>query len=428
VTRVSAALALVLLLAAGTASAQVATATQPAPAAPERIAEIRVHGNHTTPEAEVLKALGLAVGQTVDDVALEAAASRLRKSGLFERVEIRKRSRSLEPGGDVALVVVVQERPLPDAAMSGPAALKPFRRLWNSGMLMPILRYDDGYGFTYGARISAVDWPTRGNRFSAPLSWGGTKRAALEYERTLSKGPFDRIFAAASASRRTNPFYEIDEEREEVTVEASKRLTRHVSAAGRVGYANVAFGAIEERTLAYGANLSLDTSMDPVFPRNAVVASAGWERLDPDVSAAVDRFDAGARGYLGLVGQSVLAIGVQYAGASGTQPDYARYLLGGIDTLRGYAAGSFAGDNLLAGSIELRIPLTSPMGLAKAGVRFFADAGTVWDHGQEWSASSFKTGVGVGGFLVASLFQASLDVGFREGGDVRVHFAAGVSF
>jgi outer membrane protein assembly factor BamA len=295
-------------------------------------------------------------------------------------------------------------------------------------MLLPILRFDDGYGFTYGARVSAVDWPARGNRFSAPLTWGGTKRAALEYERTLSAGPFDRIFAAASASRRTNPFYDIDEEREEAAVDVSRRLARHVRAAGHVGYAAVTFGAADEHTLTYGAGLTFDTRMDPVFPRNAVFASAGWERLDPDVSVAVNRFDAEARGYLGVFGPSVLALSVQFAGADGVQPDYARPLLGGADTLRGYEAGSFAGDNRLSGSIELRIPLTSPMGIAKAGIRVFVDAGSVWDHGQTVSASAFKTGGGVGGFVVASLFQMSLDVAAREGGDVRVHFTAGVSF
>ena len=210
-TRLAAALALALLALAGTAAAQ----SEPAQAG--RLAEIRIHGNHTTPDDDVLKILGLTIGQMVEDAAIEAAAERLRKSGLFEQVEVRKRYRSLEPGGDIALVVVVQEFPLPDAAIPGPAILKPIKRLWNSGMFLPILRYDDGYGFTYGARISAVDWPARGNRFSVPLSWGGTKRAALEYERTRSTGPFDRIFATASVSRRTNPFYEIDEEREEVS-------------------------------------------------------------------------------------------------------------------------------------------------------------------------------------------------------------------
>jgi outer membrane protein assembly factor BamA len=328
----------------------------------------------------------------------------------------------------VSLVVVVQEFPLPEGALPGPAVLRPIQRLWNSGMFMPILRYDDGYGFTYGARISAVDWPRRGSRLSAPLTWGGTKRAALEYERTLAQGPFDRVLVAGSVSERTNPFYELDEHREEVTVEGSKQLARYLRAAVHAGYADVGFGTLQDWTVAYGADLSFDTRMDPVFPRNAVFASAGWERLDPTVTAPVNRFKAEARAYVGVVGQSVLSLRVRYAGADGAQPDYARNLLGGTGSLRGYRAGSFAGDNLLGASVELRIPITSPMGIAKAGVTVFADTGSVWDHGQKPSDSSYRTGFGAGGFLVASLFQMSLDVGFREGGDVRVHFAMGVSF
>ena len=420
--RPAAALAVALIVFAGAAAAQ--SAATPA----EVLAEIRIHGNHTTPDEEVLRVLGLAIGQPIDDAAIEAAAGRLKKSGRFAHVEIRKRHRSLEPGGDVSLIIVVQEFPMPEGAIPGPAILRPIQRLWNSGMFMPILRYDDGYGFTYGARISAVDWPGRGSRVSVPLSWGGTKRAALEYERTVSRGPFDRIFVVGSVSERTNPFYELDENRQEATVEASKQVVRRLRAAGHVGYADVGFGTSQDWTVTYGVDLSFDTRLDPAFPRNAVYVSAGWERLDPAVSAPVNRFNAEARAYAGLVGQSVLSFRVQYAGADGPQPDYARNLLGGARSLRGYRAGSFSGDNLLAASVELRIPLTSAMGLARAGVTVFADTGTVWDHGLKLSDSGFKSGIGAGGFLVASLFQMTLDVGFREGGDVRVHFATGVSF
>jgi outer membrane protein assembly factor BamA len=426
-TRPAAALALALLTLSATAAGQ--TATLPSAAGQvETLAEIRIHGNHTTPDDEVLQAMGLTIGQPLDDAAVQAAAGRLRKTGRFVQVEIRKRYRSLEPGGDVSLIVVVQEQPVPDQALAGPAILKPFERLWNSGMFMPVLRYDDGYGFTYGARISAVDWPRRGSRLSAPLTWGGTKRAALEYERTMSVGPFDRIFVAGSVSRRTNPFYELDEDRQEVTVEASKQVVRHLRAGGHAGYADVGFGTLKDWTVTYGADVSFDTRMDPVFPRNAVFASAGWERLDPTRTAPVNRFKAEVRAYRGLIGQSVLAVRVQYAGADATQPDYARNLLGGAANLRGYGAGSFAGDNLVAGSAELRIPITSPKGILRAGITVFADTGTVWDHGQALSGCCFQTGAGVGGFLVASLLQVSLDVGFRQGGEAAVHFTAGLHF
>jgi outer membrane protein assembly factor BamA len=401
-------------------------ALQP-PTAAERLAEVRIHGNHTTPDAEVLRIAGLSVGEPLAASAIDAARERLVKSGRFESVEIRKRYRSLEPGGDVALIVVVQEHPVPDEG-PGTGAARPFRRLFASGMFLPILDYADGYGFTYGARFSFVDLLGRDSRISVPLSWGGTRRAAVEVERTFRRGPFDRIFGAAAISERTNPFYELDERRDEGRVEVSRQLARGLRAAGRAGYGAVTFGALEEHATTVGADLSYDTRLDPVFPRNAVYAAVGWERLAPSVSPSVNRFRAEARAYWGLVGQSVLSFRVQYLGADGVQPDYARYLLGGASTLRGYRAGSFAGDSLLGASVEVRIPLSSPMGIAKAGVTLFGDVGTTWNHGERVADARFRCGEGAGFFLLASLFQLNVDVGFREGWGTRVHFTTGLQF
>ena len=60
-------------------------------------------------------------------------------------------------------------------------------------MFLPILNYADGYGFTYGGRISAQGMLGMGERLSVPLTWGGTRRAALEFERTFKSGPLTRI-------------------------------------------------------------------------------------------------------------------------------------------------------------------------------------------------------------------------------------------
>jgi outer membrane protein assembly factor BamA len=406
-------------------TAQQAEAAQ---AAPEVLAEVRVHGNYATPDAEVLRLAGLTIGQPIDAGAIEAATRRLKESGRFEEVEIRKRYRSLEPGSDVALVIVVREHPIPEKAMEGPAIARPFRRLWASQMVLPILSYTDGYGFTYGARLSFVDLVGRGSRISVPLSWGGTRRAAVEITRPLFAGPFDELSGGVSVSGRTNPFYELDENREDAWIGASRRLTDHLRAGGRFGVGHVRFGEIDEDVVGYGANATFDTRRDPVFPRNAVFASAGWERLQPSRSASVNRFEADVRGYRGLVGQSVLSVRVQYEGADGPQPLYARYLLGGASSLRGYRAGSFSGDNLLGATAELRVPLNSPMSFARIGVTLFADTGTVWDSGARLSDARFRTGGGAGVFLLASLFQVNLDVGFREGGGARMHFTTGLQF
>lgn len=401
----------------------------PAVAQSQTLVEVRVHGNHTTPDAEVLAIAGLKVGQPLSAADIEAARRRLHDSGRFDDVEIRSRSRSMSETADVALIVIVREHPVPEAELATtPAPLRPFRRLFASGMFLPILDYTDGYGFTYGGRFTFADALGRGGRLSVPLSWGGTKRAALEADRTLRRGPVDRITASASLSRRTNPFFEQDEDRRELAAGASRRIGRVLVLSGKAGVANVTFAGAKERLGWYGADVAVDTRQDPVFPRNAVYATAGWTALRPSVSARANQYRADLRGYLAVVGQSVLSVRGLYLGADGRLPGYERYLLGGASSVRGYRAGSYAGDNLMAGSIELRVPVTSPMGISRAGFTVFGDLGTAWDHGTRFADARVRRGVGGGVFLLASLFQVGLDVGVRQGGGVRAHFSTGLQF
>ena len=74
---------------------------------------------------------------------------------------------------EVALVLVVHERPGISATGEPPSALRRFR---NRLMFFPILKYDDGYGWTYGGQTAIVDALGKGTRVSFPLSWGGTRR------------------------------------------------------------------------------------------------------------------------------------------------------------------------------------------------------------------------------------------------------------
>ncbi len=77
----------------------------------EVIAEIRIHGNAYVRDEEVIKLAGIAVGQPLPADGLRTIEQRLKASGHFETVEIRKRYRSLESTTDVALVLLVHERP-----------------------------------------------------------------------------------------------------------------------------------------------------------------------------------------------------------------------------------------------------------------------------------------------------------------------------
>ena len=392
---------------------------------PPTINDIRVHGNYSTPDSEVVRLAGLTLGQALEPTSLDLARARLQRSGRFVAVEIRKRYRSLDDETDVAVVIIVQEYPVPDAA---PSPLRPLRRTFRSAMFMPVLNFTDGYGLTYGGRVSFVDGLGKSTRLSVPLTWGGTKRAAAEFRKTMAKGPVETIDATVSISRRTNPHYEMDDDRHDVLVGAARKIAGPLRAEGHVGVTAVTFGDADDRFVVYGGGLALDTRADPVFPRNAVFATAGWERLDFRRRMPVTRLRLEARGYLGLIGQAVLSIRAQFARADRPLPPYERFLLGGADSLRGYRAGTFAGDTLAAASAEIRVPLDSPLSFARMGLDGFVDVGTAFDRGTRLPNASFHPGFGGGAFMIASIFQINADVAVRRGGGVRLHVMSGFRF
>src|SRR5690606_7485040 len=106
------------------------------------VAEVRIHGNHTTPDADVLRIAQLAEGQAADTPALDAARRRLEQSGLFESVEILTRYRSLADTGNVAVVILVTERALVTVTDAGIVRTPgPLARLRRNTMFLPILRH-----------------------------------------------------------------------------------------------------------------------------------------------------------------------------------------------------------------------------------------------------------------------------------------------
>ena len=140
----------------------------------ETITEVRVHGNATLSDEAVIQLAGVTLGSPVDASGMAAIEKRLRDSGRFDEVQVRKRYRTLAMD-EVSLLLVVHERPGITASGAPPGIA---RRIRNRLMFFPIFHYDDGYGWTYGARTSLVNVAGKGTRLSVPLSWGGTRRAA----------------------------------------------------------------------------------------------------------------------------------------------------------------------------------------------------------------------------------------------------------
>ena len=428
-----------LLLALGCAIAVPAVqdalpSASPAAPAAERLVDVLVHGNHTTPDADVIAIAGLTIGAPLAPDAMAAATKRLESADRFEAVEIRKRYRSIEHADEVVLVILIDERPHP-MEVPGPPVTKPFRTLRDGLMFLPLVSYTDGYGLSYGAQFSFADVLGKRSRIGVPLTWGAERRVAVELERKFQHGPVSRLEGGTGIIRREHPFYDVPDRRGEVWARAERALPLALRVGGGVRLSDIAFGGestpafdLDDRLLASGVDLTLDTRADPTFPRNAVYARAAWEHLDFEAQPARNRTTLEGRGFVGLFGSSVLALRATHGRADGALPPYEQWLLGGPSSVRGFSTGSEVGDRIVSGSIELRLPFSSPLRVAKTGVAVFLDRGAVWNDGQRLADADWKQGYGAGVFAIATVFQLRLDVAHGQGRGTRVHFSAGLSF
>ena len=210
---------------------------------------------------------------------------------------------------------------------------------------------------------------------------------------------------------------------------ADRRLVGPLGVAARAEWSDVGFGAIAETAATYRVGVELDTRRNAGFPRDAILAHAGWQWLDrAGGNGVVTQPQADVRGFVGLWGQTVLGLRARYQGASGPLPAYARPLLGGAATVRGHRFGHRAGDRLAAASAELRFPVSSPLSSGRVGVRLFFDTGVVYAAGDDIYRTRFSQGAGAGVFLNAAFVNLQVDLAHDLDGGLRLHFGTGVSF
>ena len=410
----------VLLALSGVAAAQVV----PVPAGTPPIAEIRVHGNHSTPDAEVIAASGLAVGLSADDEALRAAAERLRASGRFQSATLQRRGRSIDDPADIMVVILIEELPGTSPDLPAPGWLK---RTTAGVMWLPVLSYTEGYGVTFGLRIAVEDVLGPKSRISAPLTWGGERKAGLTLERSFERGPLTRVLGGFSIRQTEHPAFDLDERRVGGDARAERALTSwlRIGALGRLE--DVRFDGTTSRVGIYGGDVTVDTRLDPAFPRNAVWVAAGVEGVDVE-SVTRARYRLDANGALGLFRGSALSARVFQVSADGPLPPFEQAWVGGASSLRGFPAGARVDDNAAGASATLAYPLGSPLNWARIGVRAFVDWAAVYPAGTSWQDASYDRGAGGGVFANVAAFTLSLDVARSDDGNTRVHFRMGTRF
>ena len=431
--------AAIVALAFGAASAQeptrpdISTARESLPAA-ETVVEIRVHGNLSLPDAEVIDLAGVAVGDAAGPDLAEAVRKRLQASGRFETIEVRRLYRSLTATDRVALVIVVRERP--GARFSNPV-VRALAGLGRRLMVAPLIEHEEGYGVAYGALTSVVDGLGSGRRLSVPATWGGHKRIALEMDAPIRGPVIDRLRAGGSRGRRLHPYFDVDVDRTRFEVAVERRLPHRFRVNGEAAWEDIRFAARADRLIRSAVHLDYgDYRLMPATARrNTVVVRAGIERLAiAGGGGTVIRPRLDARAYAAAGGQAVLAARLFFEGASAPLPAYERALLGGSPaaggTLRGWRAGVAVGDRIAAASIELRLPITSVLSEGRVGLRFFYDTAAVYDAERPIRRARFLEGAGAGVFFLPPRFglPVSVDVAHDFAGGVRIHGSAGFGF
>jgi outer membrane protein assembly factor BamA len=398
--------------------------TAAAQTSPGVVGEVRVHGNHTTPDADIFGIVGDVVGQPATDQLIAEIGKKLEQSGRFDGIEVRKRFRSIDNPDDILLMIVVDEVPGIDSMDLTPSPMKKFL---SSGMFMPVFHSEDGYGLTYGMRTSFVDLLGPRSRITLPVTWGGERQARVQAEKAFRSGPIERLAGEFGIMRRENPHYEIGDQRVGYALRAESAPVRwlRLGVGGRSD--EVDFGEASDRVTRIGGDVTLDTRVDPAFPRNAVHATFGIDRVKFEAGDS-DQKKADIRGYLGLFGQTVLSVRGLSVISNRALPPYEQLLLGGAANLRGYDAGYKAGDNLAAVQAELRLPLTSPLSVGRFGVKAFVDWGAIYGIGEKLEHQVLERGYGGGAYFHLTIVSLSLDVARSQSGDTRFHFGMGVTF
>jgi hypothetical protein len=412
----------------------------------ETVAAIQIQGNTATPDEEVRRLADVRVGMPFDAATVDAVAARLRAAKRFESVDVRKRFASIEDPSQITLVIIVDEGPVKIVMTGDPnSPTRVVRKRLPNILVLPILNREDGYGFTYGARLTLPDphWMGKRSRIMFPLTWGGTKQAAIDLEKRLDGGVIDRVTAGASISRSANLAFGQDDDRARLFVRGEHEFSRVLRLGAVTGWQRASFEGVADQFAQTGADVVLDTRVDPILARNAVYGRASWEHLSfgngplsaPSQPGGYGGYQGSAsrstfegRGYLGLVRQAVLEGRVLRQDSDRPLPPYLQPQLGGLTTLRGFRTGSFVGDTLVAMSAELVVPLTSPIKLARFGVSTFIDRGAVYDKGERFGDQTLQEGYGVGIWFAAAFFRLNVAVAHGRGASTRAHVGGNVTF
>jgi outer membrane protein insertion porin family len=134
-----------------------------------------------------------------------------------------------------------------------------------------------------------------------------------------------------------------------------------------------------------------------------------------------DKYTFDGRQYFKVGSKQTLAFRLTGGYALGNVPDASQYVIGGIDTLRGYNDEEFKGNKMFTATVEYRYPIVK-----KVDGVIFTDAGNAWD-GDGYNLNGLKHSFGTGLRVDTPIGPIKLDFAHGEEGN-KFHFGFGGQF
>lgn len=402
------------------------------------VSQILIEGNETTKELVILREMSQKVGAVLDTAALKRDEKKIYSLQLFNRVE----SGFVVKDRQATVTIIVSERwyifPVPIFGFKYRDVKKPF----------------------YGAALIHQNFRGRNEKLmaSAVFGYDGWFNLAFQTPRlTDNDDIFFRAAISTSSVRNLNVGdAEYDQRVTNGSVSLGKRFGLFTHASFSLGYdqwsipdprpGRTVSSSGMDRFLTLASAFSYDKRDVREFPTDGSYVGASVTKYglgESEVNLLRVRLDV--RRYEAL-GDGV-ALGVRAFGtflSGGASPSYLHAYFGYDERIRGYFSTVREGDNLMAGSIELRVPILMPryymvslkylppeFSVWRYGLYagFFADAGTIWYRGDSFSRLPWYSGYGAGlQFLLPYSLIVRTEYAFNQRGQGQFVLDFGASF
>ncbi|MBO9467932.1 outer membrane protein assembly factor [Tropicibacter sp. R15_0] len=397
-----------------------------------RFGDVNVSGETTVKPARVRQIAGIPRGDRFHPDDVDKAASRLRRTGTFQSVQI-KEAETPNPDGSLDLdVTVIDRKP---RRIGGGVEFSTLDGVTLSGFWL----HRNILGGAERLRIDGIV-----KQLGAP-DLGTDAQLVFRFEKPAVYGPDTLFFAEAELAYEDEPDYL--ERRASLTFGASREFNEHLT--GELGI-GLSFSRVTDRFAAgdperdlrlftLPAKLTYDRRDDPLDARSGYYLSATLTPFhDAEASQNGARFTFDGRGYQPVGDSTVLAARLQLGSLTGPDapdaPPGFLFYSGGSGTVRGqpyqslgatHSGEDLGGKALAAASAEIRYSITDTIGLVG-----FADAGFVGADG--FNDGDFHAGAGLGLRYKTPVGPIRLDVAGPIAGDtgkgVQLYIGIGQAF